>query len=125
MKNVNGEAIYKTRPWRRFGEGPTQIVEGQFADGIQKNFTHEDFRFTTGGGALYVIAMKASPDGKYCIHSLGEQDASKQANFHGIIRSVTALDGGAAVPFTRDENGLYLEHESDSDMPVAFKLIID
>ena len=122
---VNGEAIYKTRPWRKFGEGPTQIVEGQFADGIQKNFTHEDFRFTTGGGALYVIAMKASPDGKYCIHSLGEQDASKQANFHGIIRSVAALDGGAAVPFTRDENGLYLEHESDSDMPVAFKLIID
>ena len=122
---VNGEAIYRTRPWRRFGEGPTQIVEGQFADGIQKNFTHEDFRFTTGGGALYAIALKASPDGKYCIHALGEQDASKQANFHGIIRSVTALDGGAAVPFTRDEDGLHLQHETDSDMPVAFKLIID
>lgn len=122
---VNGEAIYNTRPWRKFGEGPTQIVEGQFADGIKKNFTHEDFRFTTGGGALYAIAMKASPDGQYYIHALGEQDASKQANFHGIIRSVTALDGGAAVPFTRDAEGLRLTYAADTDMPVAFKLIID
>ena len=114
---VNGEAVYKTRPWRKFGEGPTQIVEGQFADGIKKNFTHEDFRFTTGGGALYAIAMKASPDGRYCIRALGEQDASKQANFHGIIRSVTALDGGAAVPFTRDENGLYLRRRETPTCP--------
>ena len=122
---ANGEAIYGTRTWRRYGEGPTQIVEGQFADGIAKPFTHEDFRFTTGGGALYAIALKASPDGRYLIRALGEQDASKQANFHGIIRAVTALDGGAAVPFARDAEGLRLEHRTDSDMPVAFKLIID
>lgn len=122
---VNGEAIYGTRTWRRYGEGPTQIVEGQFADGIQKNFTHEDFRFTTARGALYAVALKASPDGKYCIRSLGEQDASKQANFHGIITSVTALDGGAAVPFTRDGEGLHLTHATDSDMPVAFRIIVE
>lgn len=36
---VNGEAIYDTRPWRMFGEGPTRIVEGQFSDGIKKVFT--------------------------------------------------------------------------------------
>ena len=29
---VNGEAIYGTRPWKMFGEGPTQIVAGSFAD---------------------------------------------------------------------------------------------
>ena len=122
---VNGEAVYGTRTWRKYGEGPTQIVEGQFADGIKKNFTHEDFRFTTAHGALYAVALKASPDGRYCIRSLGEQDASKQANFHGIIRSVTALDGGEAVPFTRDGEGLRLTHSTDSDMPVAFKILID
>ena len=122
---VNGEAVYGTRTWRKYGEGPTQIVEGQFADGIRKNFTHEDFRFTTGGGALYAVALKASPDGRYCIRSLGEQDASRLANFHGIIRGVTALDGGAAVPFTRDGEGLHMTHRTDTDMPVAFRIQID
>ena len=33
---VNGEAIYGTRPWRIFGEGPTQVLAGSFAD-IQRD----------------------------------------------------------------------------------------
>jgi alpha-L-fucosidase len=40
--DVNGEAIYGTRPWRIFGEGPTQIVAGSFADGKREPFTGED-----------------------------------------------------------------------------------
>ena len=47
---VNGEAIYNTKTWRKYGEGPTQVVDGQFSDSIKKNFTSEDFRFTTAGG---------------------------------------------------------------------------
>ena len=30
--SVDGEAIYGTRPWHIFGEGPTEIVEGAFND---------------------------------------------------------------------------------------------
>ena len=33
---VNGEAIYETRTWRQYGEGPTKIIEGQFSDGQKK-----------------------------------------------------------------------------------------
>ena len=29
---VNGEAIYGTRPWKVYGEGPTKVVEGAFHD---------------------------------------------------------------------------------------------
>ena len=123
---VNGEAIYDTEIWRKFGEGPTQIVEGQFADGIKKEFTSQDFRFTTGGGALYAIAMKPSDDGEYCVTSLAVQDASRVANFHGIIREVSALGSDAPVQWTRDEAGLHLHCDYRmGDMPVAFKLIID
>ena len=88
---VNGEAIYGSRPWRAFGEGPTQIVEGQFSDGIKKNFTSQDFRFTTKGGKLYIIALKCSETGKYCVRSLGIRDASKVANFSGNIKKVDTL----------------------------------
>ena len=44
--SVNGEAIYGTRPWRVFGEGPTEVVAGPFADTKRKPFTAEDIRFT-------------------------------------------------------------------------------
>ena len=123
----NGEAIYGTKVWRKYGEGPTQIVEGQFSDGIRKNFTSKDFRFTAGGGYLYATALKCSEDGEYCITSLGEQDASRQANFHGIIRSVAALGeaGEEALTWRRDAEGLHISCGVKSVDPVVFRIAVD
>jgi alpha-L-fucosidase len=59
----NGEAIYGTRPWKVFGEGPTAVVEGPFADTKRKAFTAEDIRFTSKGETLYAIPL-AWPDSK-------------------------------------------------------------
>lgn len=123
--STNGEAIYNTQVWRKYGEGPTQIVEGQFSDGIKKNFTSQDFRFTTGSGYLYVTALKCSEDGKYCITSLGEQDASRQANFHGIIKDIEVLGWDKKPTWTRTEEGLLLETEIKSEKPIVFKLSIE
>jgi len=36
---VNGEAIYATRPWKVFGEGPTEVPEGHFTDTKGHTFT--------------------------------------------------------------------------------------
>lgn len=123
--SVNGEAIYGTTVWRKYGEGPTQIVEGQFSDGIKKNFTPQDFRFTNGRGYLYATALKCSEDGTYCIRSLGEQDASRQANFHGMIRSVEVLGTKELPAWSRDAQGLKLTTSYRSDAPVVFKIKID
>lgn len=122
---VNGEAVYGTKVWRKYGEGPTQIVEGQFSDGIKKNFTSEDFRFTTAGGYLYATALKCREDGTYCIRSLGEQDASRQANFHGIIREVKALGSDERPVWNRDGEGLHIKSGLRSDKPVVFKIKVD
>ncbi len=54
---VNGEAIYSTRPWVRFGEGPTEVPEGQFTDTNRQEFTAADRRFTTKEGAIYAICL--------------------------------------------------------------------
>ena len=67
---VNGEAIYGTRPWKVFGEGPTEIVGGSFSDTKRQTFTSRDVRFTTKGDTLYAIAL-GLPDGDLTIQSLG------------------------------------------------------
>ncbi len=120
--SVNGEAIYNSTTWRTFGEGPTQIVEGQFADGIKKNFTCEDFRFTNAKGNLYAIAMKCSENGEYCIRSLGIKDISKQANFGGIIDDISVLGFDVPVDYERTEEGLRIHADIVSDTPITFKI---
>ena len=54
---LNGEAIYGTRPWKIYGEGPTKVASGAFHDTETQPFTAEDFRFTTKGNALYAIEL--------------------------------------------------------------------
>ena len=72
----NGEAIYNTSVWKKYGEGPAKITEGQFTDGIKKNFTSRDIRFTAAGDYLYATALKCSEDGTYCIQSLSTSHES-------------------------------------------------
>jgi alpha-L-fucosidase len=73
---INGEAIYGTRPWKRFGEGPTQIAAGSFSDKSKPQFTAEDFRFTTKGKMLYVIALAWPENRKLIVRSLASQKVS-------------------------------------------------
>lgn len=120
--SINGEAIYDSSVWRIYGEGPEKIVEGQFSDCIKKNFTSEDFRFTTAHGNLYAIAMKAEKKGVYRIKSLGIRDFSKKADFGGIIEDVSVLGYNGKVSFQRTEEGLNICTDAYSDKPLTFKI---
>jgi alpha-L-fucosidase len=80
---VNGEAIYGTRPWKKFGEGPTQVVAGSFADVKRQPFTGEDFRFTTKGDTLYAIALAWPDHGKLVVKSLTGERAIKDVELLG------------------------------------------
>ena len=55
--STNGEAIYGTRPWQVYGEGPTPVVGGSFKDTKRGAFTSEDVRFTTKGETLYATCL--------------------------------------------------------------------
>jgi alpha-L-fucosidase len=66
----NGEAIYGTRPWLVFGEGPTQDANSTAKGKDIRNYTAEDIRFTTKGGTLYAIALGWPRGGKLIIHTL-------------------------------------------------------
>lgn len=58
----NGEAIYDTRPWHTFGEGPIasadiQINAQGFNEGAYAAAGADEIRFTTKGRSLYAIAL--------------------------------------------------------------------
>ena len=94
---VNGEAIYGTRPWRRFGEGPTEVTEGSFADTKRPPFTSADFRFTTKDGAFYVICL-GWPEQEWQIASLGRPA--------GHVRRVSLLGSQQPVSWVQHAEGL-------------------
>lgn len=53
---VNGEAIYNTRPWIIYGEGPTQMKKaGHFVGRV--DYEPQDIRFTRKGNTLYAISL--------------------------------------------------------------------
>lgn len=124
--SVNGEAIYGSRPWRKYGEGPTAVIEGQFADGSQAAFTARDVRYTRRGDCVYAIAMKPAEDGRYTFSALGALDASSKPNFNGVIRRVERPGAEAALSYTRDAAGLHIAwNGAEGDMPVVFRVVVD
>jgi alpha-L-fucosidase len=101
---VNGEAIYGTRPWTKFGEGPTAIVEGPFHDTDTKSFTSQDFRFTTKGNSLYALELAWPDSGEAVIHSL---DATALAGQK--IVSVSLLGGNSSLTYQAKPDGLHIQ----------------
>ena len=98
--HANGEAIYGTRPWRRFGEGPTQVVAGTMQDTKTKAYTAADFRFTTKGVVLYAVELGWPANRRAVIHSISPDMQ---------VMSVTLLATGKPVTFTRQVDGLHLD----------------
>jgi alpha-L-fucosidase len=96
---VNGEAIYGTRPWRIYGEGPTRPRPGFMNEGDAPPFTAEDIRFTTKAGALNALFLDW-PDGEAAIASLGT-NAMPEAR----IERVEWL-GGGPLEFRHDAGAL-------------------
>jgi len=72
--DINGEAIYGTTSWSKYGEGPTLIklsAKGEVAinESADIVFTNKDIRFTVKGDTLYAIVL-AWPEGDVMIRSL-------------------------------------------------------
>jgi alpha-L-fucosidase len=99
---VNGEAIYETRPWKVFGEGPTQVEEGMFTDTKRAAFTSADLRFTARGDVLYAALLAWPEKGEAVIESLG----TNLRLYTGEVERVELLGAAEPLEFTRDERAL-------------------
>jgi alpha-L-fucosidase len=118
---VNGEAIYGTRPWKVFGEGPTKVAEGPVRDTKSQPYTAEDFRFTAKGNVVYAIEMAWPSGNETVIHSFGTDALGTGKK----IESVALLGASAKLQFQQEADGLRigLPQQAPGKYAYAFRIL--
>ncbi len=116
---VNGEAIYGTRPWTTFGEGPTTVATGAFTDTKRAAFTSADIRFTRDEETLYALPLAQPADGVIKIRHL-RTGATHCPERIGRVE----LLGHGPVTWRHDADGLAVElpQKCASEFPCALKI---
>jgi len=122
---INGECIFGTRPWVRFGEGPStqQKAAANFNEGGEKPYTAEDIRFTQtkDGKTLYAIMLAWPKDQKIVISSLAKTNGA------GTITGVELLGYAGNLSWKHEQNNLTVEVPATPPCrgPVALKITGD
>ena len=120
--NVNGDAIYGTRPWKTYGEGPTKAAAGSFHDADTKPYTAEDFRFTTKGNDLFALELGWPSSGEAVIHSISKSSLHDQH-----IRSISMLGSAGTLTYVQQEDGLHihLPNKPQGEAAYVFRVALD
>ncbi|WP_262315002.1 alpha-L-fucosidase [Lacticaseibacillus parakribbianus] len=122
---VNGEGIYGSLPWKRFGEGPTNLSGGMFEDLSALHYGQQDFRYTANHGAVYAYALAPGAATELVLTAFRAFDESNQPQFHGVIRGVSQL-GGGPVDWHVEADGMHVTIRPSADnRPVGLKITME
>jgi alpha-L-fucosidase len=101
--DVNSEAIYSTRPWTVYGEGPTTVTAGAFQGKSVTKLGEKDIRFTRNKANTVVYAIALGwPTVEFTIKSFGSASAAKA----GKVARVQLLGTDAKVTWRQTDVGL-------------------
>lgn len=119
--DVNGEAIYGTRCWKKFGEGNAEPTKGSFTDNEATAYTAQDIRFTTKGNDFYAIALNWDDNG-LIIKSL-----NKDAVADAVILDVSLLGSDEKINWEQTKEGLKLSFPINKpcEHAYSFKISFD
>lgn len=118
--SVNGEAIYGTRPWVMFGEGPTRNAVGSLKEGGDPTYTPADIRFTTRDGRLYALGLAHPADGAVRIGVLYAGNP-----YAPPVKAVHLLGSTAPLAWRQEKDGLHVTLPATgakADMPYALRI---
>ena len=118
---INGEAIYGTRPWKVYGEGPTSGLGPSFSPTTPKTpYTPQDVRFTANREILYAIVLAWPEDRQVTVSSLAAGSRLMERD----IQTVRLLGYEAAVRWKRTAEGLVVELPAKKlgDGPFALRI---
>lgn len=122
---INGEAIYKTRPWTIFGEGPTRIVAGghKIEEKGKIIYTNKDIRFTKKSDTEFFAIVMDTPENEIQINTLSTLLGVLNAN----IENVELLGSAEKIEWVRNEDGLIVQPPSSypTEYSHAFKITLE
>lgn len=99
---INGEGIYGTRLWKKYGEGPqadgpqARLNNQGFNEGQGKAATAQDFRFTSKGDTVYAFTLMV-PETNTAMTLKSFADKK--------VKSVKLLGANAAPQWKQNEDG--------------------
>lgn len=122
---VNGEAIYGTRPWKVFGEGPDMIKSGNFQGNSISKLGPQDIRFTRNKANNVIYALVLGwPAEEFTIQSLGTASATSP----GKIHEVRLLGTDQKLKWKQTSTGLRVElpreYQPAADYAAALKILL-
>jgi len=117
---ANGEAIYGTRPFSTYGEGPKRLTSsGHFVE-MSADYTSENIRFTQKGDTVFAIQLGwAGGNKEIAIKSLG-----RKLGGHLQIKNVTVLDSPEQIDWVVEDDALYVTTPSaaPNDIAICYKI---
>ena len=120
---VNGEAIYATRPWKVYGEGPDTVKSGKFEGNSISKLGEKDVRFTRNKANTVIYAMVLGwPTGPVVVQALG----TSGSNSPGKVAHVQLLGSEEKVSWKQMPDGLRVElpksYRPSTDFAAALKV---
>ncbi|HAY35817.1 MAG TPA: glycoside hydrolase family 29 [Bacteroidetes bacterium] len=102
LLRVNGEAIYGSRPWKVFGEGPVVIKHGRGNEN-HASYSQTDIRFTTKDGDLYAFVL-VPPTEDILIKTLATGGA-----LEAPVKGVSMLSSKETIMWKQIKEGLHIQ----------------
>ncbi len=111
----NGEAIYGTRPWKVFGEGPTRLEKG--GSFVKKlHYTPQDIRYTKKGDNVYAIELGWPGANNKIILSAW---AKNKINPNLKIKGISAIGSKQPIHWKWNNDGLVITTPSIAPNKIA------
>ncbi|MFR9651475.1 MAG: alpha-L-fucosidase [Rikenellaceae bacterium] len=116
---VNGEAIYNTRHWVRWGEGVTEGTSGYMTDRVATAYTPQDVRFTHNGDTLYALTLDWESGAEVTIKALAPAYGKNIK-----VNSVELVGSKEKIEWSYSDKGLKIIYPKvkPSDYAHAFKI---
>jgi alpha-L-fucosidase len=114
--DINKESIFDTRPWKKFGEGPSAETSNPInAQGFNEGrvrFSASDIRFNCKGNTLYVTLMGV-PEADIVVKSLPKNGSVDR------VRKVELLGSMEKLQWKQDAEGLKITKPRLVPNPIA------
>lgn len=121
---INGEGIYKTRPFTVFGQGPTNAVMKLHGNMHDKGFTSDDVRYTQKGQNIYAFILKQK-EGRttFSFDALGSDDRI----INDAIKKVSIMGYDKAINWIQKNDELVVELPLTSTLKnaIGFKIELE